>query len=294
MLNLDQISTFIAVADHGSFTAAADAVGLTQPAVSMQIKLLEQDLGVRLIERVGRKAQPSAAGIEFLGHARRIAAETAVAREAMEPYREGSLGRVRIGSGGTASIHLLPLAIASLKRKIPGVDVVVRIGNTQEVLGDLEANGLDLAVVTLPASGRSLEAEPFFEEELMAVGPEGAEIPPGGPDARFLSEQMLLLYDGGNTRVAIDAWFAAAGVDCKPRMEFGSVEAIKELVAAGLGWSILPGLALRRERAGFLTTAPVQPRLSRTLGIVVRRDKHLTRALRETMRCLREFADMDR
>jgi len=287
-MNLDQLAAFIDVVELGSFTAAADKAGLTQPAVSQQVKQLERDLGVRLIERVGRRAQPSPAGAELLGHARRVIEECAAARAAMAPYRDGAVGRVRIGSGGTAAAHLLPPVVAAAKRRMPGLEITVRIGNTDEVLRAIEANALDLAVVTLPAAGRSLEVEPFYEDELLAVGPKGSEIPEGGPDAAFLRDRILMLYEGGHTRTTTDDWFAEAGIRAQPAMEFGSVEAIKELVAAGLGWSLLPALALKRDR-DLLAASSVRPRLVRQLGIVLRRDKHSTRGLREVIRCLREF-----
>lgn len=288
MLNLDQLAAFVSVIDLGSFTAAAERAGLTQPAVSLQVKLLEQRMGVRLIERVGRRAQPSAAGVELLAHARRVLGECAAAEEAMTPYRQGAVGRVRIGSGGTASIHLLPRAIAAAKKRMPGLEIVVRVGNADEMVRDLETNALDIAVVTLPASGRSIEIEPFYEDELVAVAPKGSAMPEGGPTPDFFKDKIMMLYEGGNTRRATDAWFEAAGIRSQPAMEFGSVEAIKELVAAGLGWSILPGLALKRDRDRFVTS-PVQPPLVRQLGMVIRRDKHLTRGLREVMKCLRAF-----
>jgi len=195
---------------------------------------------------------------------------------------------VRIGSGGTASIHLLPRAIAAAKKRMPGLDIIVRIGNTDQLLRDLEANAIDLAVVTLPASGRSLEIEPFYEDEFLAVAPKDSRMPEGGPDAGFLNGKTLLLYEGGNTRRTTNAWFEAAAVKNKPAMEFGSVEAIKELVAAGVGWSVLPGLALKRGGTTSLLTSPVKPKLVRQLGMVVRRDKHLTKGLSEVMQCLRD------
>lgn len=289
MLNLDQLAAFVSVVDLGSFTAAADKAGLTQPAVSLQVKLLEQRLGIRLIERVGRRAQPSPAGLELLPQARRIIEACSMAEEAMTPFREGSVGRVRIGSGGTASIHLLPRAIAIAKKRMPDLEIIVRVGNIDEILRDLEANALDLAVVALPAAGRSLEVEPFHDDELLAVGPRGSVIPEGGPDVEFMKDKTLLLYEGGNTRRATNEWFAAAGVRPEPAMEFGSVEAIKELIAAGLGWSILPDMALRRDKSDLLVTSPLRPRLVRQLGIVLRRDKHLTKGLREIMKSLREL-----
>lgn len=289
MLNLDQLAAFVSVVDLGSFTAAADKVGLTQPAISLQVKLLEQRLGVKLIERVGRRAQPSPAGLDLLPHARRIIEACSIAEEAMTPFREGSVGRVRIGSGGTASIHLLPRAIAIAKRRMPDLEIIVRVGNIDEILRDLETNTLDLAVVALPASGRSLEVEPFHEDELLAVAPNGSVMPEGGPDVEFMKTKTMLLYEGGNTRRATNEWFEAGGVHPEPAMEFGSVEAIKELVAAGLGWSILPDMALRRDRSDQLVTSPLKPRLVRQLGMVLRRDKHLTRGLREVMKALRDF-----
>lgn len=289
MLNLDQLAAFISVVDLGSFTAAADKAGLSQPAVSLQIKLLEQRLGVRLIERVGRRAQPSPAGHDLLPYARRIIEACSMAEEAMTPFREGSVGRVRIGSGGTASIHLLPRAIAIAKKCMPDLEIIVRVGNIDEILRDLEANALDLAVVALPASGRSLEVEPFHEDELLAVAPKGSVMPEGGPDVEFMKDKTLLLYEGGNTRRATNEWFGAGGFCPEPAMEFGSVEAIKELVAAGLGWSILPDMALRRDKSDLLVTSPLRPRLVRQLGIVLRRDKHLTKGLREIMKSLRQF-----
>jgi DNA-binding transcriptional LysR family regulator len=289
LLNLDQLAAFVSVVDLGSFTAAADKAGLTQPAVSLQVKLLEQRLGVKLIERVGRRAQPSPAGLDLLPHARRIIQACSIAEEAMTPFREGSVGRVRIGSGGTASIHLLPRAIAMAKTRMPDLEIIVRVGNIDEILRDLEANALDLAVVALPASGRSLEVEPFHEDELLAVAPKGSVMPEGGPDVEFMKTRTLLLYEGGNTRRATNEWFETGGAQPEPAMEFGSVEAIKELVAAGLGWSILPEMALRRERSDRLVTSPLKPRLVRQLGMVLRRDKHLTRGLREVMKALRDF-----
>ncbi|AYG66260.1 LysR family transcriptional regulator [Rhizobium sp. CCGE531] len=293
MLNLDQLAAFISVVDLGSFTAAADRAGLTQPAVSLQVKLLEQRLGVKLIERAGRRAQPSPAGIDLLPHARRVIEACSMAEEAMMPFREGSVGRVRIGSGGTASIRLLPRAIAMAKKRMPDLEIIVRIGNIAEILRDLEANALDLAVVALPAAGRSLEVEPFHDDELLAVAPKGSVMPDGGPNVEFMKDKTLLLYEGGNTRRATDDWFEAEGVRPEPAMEFGSVEAIKELVAAGLGWSILPEMALKRDRSDLLVTSPLRPRLVRQLGMVLRRDKHLTKGLREIMKSLREFRTVE-
>ena len=286
--SLDQLRSFVNVVELGSFSAAAERAGLTQPAISLHIKQLERVLGVRLIERIGRRALPTPAGEEFLVHAARIGKQVTDAVEAMAPHKSGIAGRLRIGTGATACIHLLPAVIARLKEKMPGIDVMVRTGNTPEILRDLETNKLDLAIVTLPASGRAFEVEEILEDELVAVAPlKDAEVR-DAVDAAFLSGKTLLLYEGGHTRRAIDAWFATAGLAVRPAMEFGSVEAIKELIGADLGWGILPRLAVDadRDRSRF-HIASLSPRLSRSLAMVVRRDKHLSRALRETMQAFR-------
>ncbi len=287
-MNLEQLRSFAAVAELGSFSAAAERAGLTQPAISLQIRQLEKSLGVRLIERIGRKAQPTLAGEDLLAHAALIEKQVSDAREAMAPHRSGLAGRIRIGSGATACIYLLPGVIARLKERIPGLEVTVRTGNTPEILRDLEANRLDLAIVTLPAPGRAFEVEKIAEDELVAVASAREANAPDALDADFLRNRTLLLYEGGHTRKAIDEWFRAVSQPVKPAMEFGSVEAIKELVASELGWAILPRLSVRQPQdASRFTIRSLSPRLDRSLGMVVRRDKHLSRPLREAMQAFR-------
>jgi DNA-binding transcriptional LysR family regulator len=287
-MNLEQLRSFAAVAELGSFSAAAERAGLTQPAISLQIRQLERSLGVRLIERVGRRAQPTLAGEDLLAHAALIEKQVSDAREAMAPHRSGLAGRIRIGSGATACIYLLPGVITRLKERIPGLEVTVRTGNTPEILRDLEANRLDLAIVTLPAPGRAFEVEKIAEDELVAVASAREGDAPKALDVDFLRNRTLLLYEGGHTRKAIDDWFRAVGQPVKPAMEFGSVEAIKELVASELGWAILPRLSVRQPQdAVRFTIRSLSPRLDRSLGMVVRRDKHLSRPLREAMQAFR-------
>jgi DNA-binding transcriptional LysR family regulator len=289
-LSLEQLMAFANIVDLGSFSAAAEKANLTQPAISLQLKQLERQLGVRLIERVGRRAQPTAAGQDLLVYVRRIGKEVSDAVDAMAPHKSGSLGRIRIGTGATACTYLLPRVIAQVKKKMPGLEITVRTGDAAHILRDLEANTLDLAIVTLPAAGRSFEIEEIYEEEMLAVAASSQPVPAGTIDPVFLSQSTLLLYEGGNTRRAIDEWFAKAGLKPEPTMEFGNVEAIKQLAGAGLGWAILPELALRDAGKDALTIRPLSPKLMRCLGMVVRRDKHLNRGLREMMQALRSCA----
>ena len=289
--SLDHLCAFADVVELGSFSAAAERAGLSQPAVSLKIRELERRLGVRLIERSGRRAQATAAGRDLLVHARRIHAEIDEAVAAIAPHRSGTVGRVRIGTGATACIHLLPPILTGLRRRMPGLDLVVCTGNTLDLLKRLEANDLDVLLGTLPMSGRAFDIEKVGEDELVAVFSAAKPPPARALTARFLAEQPLLLYEeGGQTRRLIERWFVAGGALAKPVMELGSVEAIKQLVGVGLGWAVLPRLALGGRGGPRLGWRSLSPKLTRSFGLVLRRDKHLTRGLRAVVEALRQGA----
>lgn len=287
-LSLDQLRTFVTVVEQGSFSGAARALNLTQPAVSLQLRQLEARLGVRLLERTGRRILPTMAGQELLEHAGRIEAAVTAAAEAMAEHATGALGRVRIGTGGTACIHLLPPILRALKRRLPSLEIVVSTGNTEGILRLLDDNALDLGLVTLPAPGRAFVVTPLMQEDFVAVAPaDQDDLPPLVTPAALVGRPLVLFEPGGHTRRLVDDWFAAAGISLAPVMSLGSVEAIKELVGAGLGCAVLPGMAIPPGSRG-LVAHPLAPPLRRQLGLVLRRDKLLTRALRETIAALHD------
>ncbi|PZU73996.1 MAG: LysR family transcriptional regulator [Rhizobium sp.] len=259
-LDLRQVRSFMDVADLGSFSAAADKAGVTQPAISLHIRLLEKQLGVRLIERVGRRAQPTAAGRDFLIHATH-------AIDTVAPHRSGVTGRLRIGTGATACIYLLPPVLGRIRAAMPGIEIVVQTGNTHDILRLLEANTIDAAVVALPA--------------MVAVFPKDMIADTGLLTADVLSTKPLLLYEGGNTRRLVDQWFAASGRAVQPTMELGSVEAIKKLAGAGLGLAIVPRMAVEQDATpSGLQWRSLNPPLERRIALAMRRDKHMTAPLR--------------
>lgn len=291
-LSLDRLQAFCYVVDLGSFSAAAERLDLSQPAISLQIRELEKQVGVRLIERVGRRAAPTAAGEELLGHARRIDAAAAAALDAMSRHAKGTIGRIRLGTGDTACIYFLPPVLRALRSKFPSLDIVVSTGNSPDILKSIEDNTIDLGLVTLPAPGRMFDIQPVLDDEFVAITARGAVALPERVTPSDLAKLPIVLYEpGANTRQLIDQWAIRAGVALKPVMELGSVEAIKELVGAGLGCSILPGLSLLTTGARRRTLIrPLHPRLSRKLAIVMRRDKPLQKGLREVVRAIKEYA----
>ena len=287
-LNLDYLRAFVDVIERGSFSAAARGLGLTQPAVSLQVRQLEARLGVRLVERVGRTARPTAAGAELLEHARQIDAAVSTALDRMASHATGALGRVRLGTGATACTFLLPPILRDLRRRFPTLEITVTTGNSPDIIKAVDDNLIDVGLVTLPATGRMLEITPVLDDEFVVIAPRELRLPSPVTAAALATRPVLLFEPAGNTRRIIDQWFARARVALQPVMSLGSVEAIQQLVAAGLGCAVLPRMSVRAARdRGGLVVRSLAPRVHRTLAVVIRRDKPLTRGLRETVRALK-------
>jgi len=279
--SLRQLRTFLEVIRSGSISAAARALNVTQPAASQQLHALERTLGVRLVERAGGQVIATAAGASVLEPARRAAEAAEEAAAAARAHRSGGAGRVRLGTGASACIYLLPPALAALRRRMPGLEVLVATGNTPEMLERVAAGEIDAALVTLAGRvPRTLAVRPLFVDPLLALLPAGGTVGRAVLTPATLGAQPLILYErGGATREIIDAWFRRAGLAPRPVMELGSVEAIKVLVAGGFGASLLPRLALQQRVPGTVL-AGLKPGLHRQIGIVLRREKVMERGLR--------------
>ncbi|KPW35050.1 LysR family transcriptional regulator [Pseudomonas coronafaciens pv. atropurpurea] len=290
-LNLNHLHTFSLVIAHGSFSVAAEHLHLTQPAVSLQVRQLEDQLNLQLIERVGKRLKPTSAGKALLEHIVRIEAVVEEALLDLSSHASGVAGQVSIGTGATACIHLLPPVLRALRLRFPDLDVRVSTGNTDGILKAVEENRLDLALVTLPAAGRSLDISPLLDDEFVAIFATSQSLPDTGMTPQNLDPLPLVVFEAGSsTRLLINEWFLQSGIRVKPVMELGSIEAIKEMVAAGLGYSIVPRMAVAavHHRRG-LQVHSLTPGLSRTLGIVVRQDKPLSKPLRQVLDALQRL-----
>jgi DNA-binding transcriptional LysR family regulator len=282
-LNPAHVRTLREIARHGSFSRAAESLHLSQPAVSLHMRQLEARCGTALLERVGKRAFPTPAGAVLLEHAGRAFAELEAAQEALRQLRGVVAGRLRLGTGATASIHLLPPLLGRMRARYPELELIVVTGNAPEIAAAVSANELDVALVTLPVTGRQLQVTPLLLDPLVAVGPPGQAWPGRGAlTAAVLARHPLIVYErGGTIRRVIDGWFRRGRVRPRIVMELGNEEAIKKLVGAGLGVSVSPVMAVRDEvRSGALSMRPLSPALGRRLGLVRRRDKPETPALR--------------
>lgn len=281
-LRLSRLSTLAAVVRHQSFSKAAAERRLTQPAVSQHVRALEAALGHRLIERVGKRAYATPAAEVLLARAARVFEELEAARQDLDRLKGAVAGCLRLGTGATASIYLLPPILGALRRRFPALEFCVTTGNTADMVRALLAHDLDLALVTLPVPRERLRVAGTGVDPLVAIAPPGHSLPASGaltPTA--LARGPLILYEHGSaTRAAIDHWFRRAHATPNVVMELGNAEAIKRLVGAGLGLSVLPKVAVAGEAAtGALGLCALRPSLERRLGVVYRKGKVLTPAL---------------
>ncbi|WP_431022945.1 HTH lysR-type domain-containing protein (plasmid) [Erwinia rhapontici] len=288
-LNLNHLTTFRLVISRGTFSGAAEALGLSQPAVSLQIRQLEQMLQVRLIERTSRGIRPTPAGITLSEHCMKIDAVVGAAVEAVSLHSNEITGTVTVGTGATACIHLLPPLLQQLRQTHPLLKVDVRTGNTSEIVRGVEENRIDIGLVTLPAAGNCLNVRPLGTDEFVIImekdTSERRVKPLSAND--LLSLPLIIFEPGSGTRSLIDKWFRDAGHVACPVMELGSIEAIKRMVCAGLGYSIVPHMSVRCiEEAQGLSLYSLAPSLHRTLGSVMREDRIISRGINEVLKIL--------
>jgi DNA-binding transcriptional LysR family regulator len=288
---LVHLRTLEAIAAFGSFSRAAAHLRLSQPAVSLHVGHLERMAGMPLVERVGKRTFLTPAGDLLLAHAGRAFAELETARAALARLHGKVAGRLRLGTGATASIYLLPPLLRRFRRRHPQVDLEVVTGNTRDIVGAVLDNRLDVGIVTLPVGGGRLDVSPWRTDRLVAVAPVEARwrrcraLAPAA-----LAAHPLILYErGGTIRAVIDRWFRTGGATPRVVMELGNAEAIKKLVASGLGLSVSSEVTVRNEvAAGRLLAIPLAPPLLRELGVVRRRDKPSGPALDSFLAALRE------
>nr|WP_314520775.1 LysR family transcriptional regulator [uncultured Lelliottia sp.] len=289
-LNLGNLATFRLVIQRGSFSAAADILGLSQPAVSLQVRQLEQFLRTRLVERTGRGIKATAAGLALLEHGNRIEQVVEEAIRSVSEFSHEISGTITLGTGATACIHLLPPLLRQLREEHPLLRVGVTTGNTLDVVRAVEENRLDIGLVTLPASGRALEVMPLLDEEFVLIISQAQDEEIAQFSPQILHALPLIAFESGcGTRDLIDGWFNTCDLEVRPVMQLGSIEAIKRMVRAGLGYSIVPRVAVENvaDREG-LSVRSLNPVLHRQLGIVMRQDKILSKGISEVIRLLRE------
>lgn len=273
--SLGRLRALQAVSEEGSFSLAAGRLRLTQPAVSAQIRQLETECGVPLVERLGKTAAPTHAGRLLLAAAARVFAELDQALDAIGALRGAIAGPLRIGAGGTATTYLLPPKLARLEKAHPQLALSVATGNTPAMVDAILAGTLDIAVVTAPVIERRIAQIDYFEDRLVCIAPTAEVRERRSVRPEDLAGRTLVLYGpGGLIRMAIDAWLARAAGPVPRRIDVESAEAQKSFVEAGLGWAIVSEMAVAGEpRSRSYRIVPLAPPLARRLILVWRQDR---------------------
>jgi DNA-binding transcriptional LysR family regulator len=250
-ISFRQLRVFAEVAQHSSMARAAEALHLTPPAVSMQIKELESQVGLPLFDRQGRKLSLSTAGEYFLVHARRLLAGLKDADDAMARLKRLEHGLLTIGLVSTAK-YFVPQLLARFHEEHPGVDVRLRVvGNRGQLVELMRSGEVDLSVMGRAPKEMHTRSESFAAHPLVFVAPPGHPLLRGGPHAvaDLAPYPMIAREHGSGTRNAMDTFFAEHRFDTRIAMEMSSNETIKQAVMAGLGLSFLSlhtmGLELR-------------------------------------------------
>ena len=255
-LDLHALRIFLAVARHGHFTQAAHEVFLTQPAVSMQMKQLETQLGTPLFKKVGRVLRLTDAGQALRERAIRVLAEARGATEAVAAAVGMKRGRLDVGASTTPGIYVLPAVIATFRRRHPGITVTLTIDNSSVVAEKVASGELDLGFVGWELTSFDVVRDRFCEDELVVIGPRGMKKL--RPEA-MARERFIQRESGSATRSLTEAWFRKNNLPCQPAMELNSPEAVKRAVAAGLGISVISRLAIGWElKLKQLSVVPVE------------------------------------
>ena len=277
-LNLDQLRTLTEVAALGSFSGAGRRLNLTQPAISLHIRELEQRFGVQLIERRGRRAYPTIPGRELVEQAGRILAACDGAESAMRRFREGWIGRVHIGTTLTALTYHLPPLLRRLRREHPGLELLITNMPTRDSVEGVLGNTLDLALVTLPVKSGALRITPLRSEMLVAILPADRNDIPDIVTPEWVASQPLVLeHARGAVHGLAMQWLASQLPLERAPMYLGTIEAVKTLVASGLGMSIIPDVAVAG--APEIVARALHPSVPCTLALIEHKTKPTNLAL---------------
>ncbi len=271
-LNLDQLRTLVSISDLGTFSAAARALHLAQPTVSLHISELEARLGAQLIIRGSRRVLPTAAGAALIERARRLLRDADDAVDAVKRHIEGRVGRVRLGTSTGVVVHLLPQVLDAMEHAYPGIDVEVSILGSTETMTRLSQGTLDVGLVATPQQPRKdLIVTHWRSDPMMAFVPARWQTPKRATP-QWLAEKPLIFNDATTHMYRLTmAWFAAAGFTPRARIELNYTEAMKSLVAAGYGAAVLPleSLGDAGTHQAF-KIIPLKPALTRHIGVAHR------------------------
>lgn len=257
---LHQLRVFGTVARHQSMTRAARELHMTQPAVSIQVKQLQEAIGIPLIEVIGHRIHLTEAGVHLQKMHEVVSDEIASFRETVSQLRGGLEGSLTISAASTAK-YFLPYLLGEFQRRYPKIRISLKVNNRDEVLAHLNSNEFDLAVLSQVPDDRFLESFPFLENPLVICSAPGHPL--AGQSRLTLSqlknEPFIYREPGSGTRMVLERHLKDHGISVSPVMELATNEAVKQAIMAGIGISLISGLSLANEvRLGKISVLDVQ------------------------------------
>jgi len=287
-----QLAAFCAVVEKKSFSHAAERLGVTQPAVSLQIRALEKRLGTQLLDRSGRRVEATEAGLRLYRSAQRVlAAEEQLLDELTEGERVA--GRFELGASTGPGGSVVPILLGDLARTYPDLSIALTVADTHRIVELVADRALELGVVGFARRHRSVVFEPLFRDEVVLACPPGHRFAGKTISLDALREEtLILMQEGAGVREAIEDAMRAAGVrprDFDARLELGLQESVRTAVEAGHGVTFISRTAIEAAlAAGTLTEARVK-------GLDPSRDIFLARAAGRTLtRAAQAFLDLAR
>jgi len=284
------------LARYGHFGHAADACAISQPALSMQIKELEESLGTELFERGARHVRLTRFGEEFALRIRNILRSVDELGDLARASHDRLAGRLRIGVIPTIAPYLLPTIIGNLARMHSGLDIHVRETLTAKLIQELEDGGLDTAIVALPVSEPSLTEIALFAEHFVLVRPSDDDKKPV-PDREALREMRLLLLEEGHCFRDQALSFCnmnTSSTSSRKLLDGSSLSTLVQMVGAGIGVTLIPEMAVAVEtRSASVSIARFKsPQPSRTIGMIWRKTSPLVKQLLQISEVVRHSADV--
>ncbi|MTW21773.1 LysR family transcriptional regulator [Allochromatium palmeri] len=239
-VSLRQLRVFEAVARHNSYTRAAEELHLSQPAVSMQVRQLEDEIGLPLFERLGKQVVVTEAGREVFHYSRAIGQSLREMEELLESLKGVSRGSLRIAVASTVN-YFAPRLMAIFQQRHPGIGLRLDVTNRESLVQMLDSNSVDLVLMGVPPRNVEVESEAFMDNPLVVIAP--PDHPLAGesaiPLARLAEEVFVMREEGSGTRQAMERFFSERGQTIRHGMQMTRNEAVKQAVRSGLGLSVV-------------------------------------------------------
>lgn len=294
MLNvtLKQLRYFDAVTRTGHFGRAAESCAISQPAMSMQIKELEETLGVSLFDRSARKVRLTTFGEEFAVRVREVLRATDELGDMARAARDGLMGRLRLGIIPTIAPYLLPTLIGDLTERHAGLDIHVRESLTPRLLQELSDGRIDAAIVALPISEPAFTEVALFSENFLLVRPGDAGDDPVPSPASLREMRLLLLEEGHCFRDQALSFCHIRSAMPRETLDGSSLSTLVQMVGAGIGVTLIPEMAADVEtRSAEVSLARfAEPQPARTVGMIWRKTSPLAPQLAEVAELVRGAA----